>query len=136
MAQAGKPVVSVAPVQKLVAKRDSPAIQTLDITVDPGYHVNSDKPKDEFLIPLKLTWTSSELQPVRITYPDSELVKVGSDTLKVFTGKFSIKTEFQVSPQANPGIALLEGKLHYQACDNQSCKRPATLTVQVPVSIQ
>src|SRR3954454_15856712 len=98
LAQAGKQVVSVAPIQKFVAKRGSVALQNLDLTVDSGYHVNSDKPKDEFLIPLKLTWTSNELQPVRIIYPASELVKVGSDTLNVFTGKFSIKTEFQVSP--------------------------------------
>ena len=110
--------------------------ETLTISVASGFHVNSNKPKDEFLIPLKLTWKTGPLQPKAIRYPDAEQVKVGSDTLNVFTGKFPVTTEFVVSPQATPGISMLEGKLRYQACDNVSCKRPATLNVQVPVSIQ
>lgn len=98
--------------------------------------MNSNKPKDEFLIPLKLTWGAGALQTKAISYPTAEQVKVGNDMLDVFTGKFAVKTEFFVSPQAAPGITMLEGKLRYQACDNVSCKRPATLNVQLPVSIQ
>jgi hypothetical protein len=101
-----------------------------------GFHVNSNKPKDEFLIPLKLSWNRGALRTKTISYPTAEQVKVGADMLDVYTGKFPIKTEFAVSPQAPPGITMIEGKLRYQACDNVSCKRPATLTVQLPVSIQ
>lgn len=110
--------------------------QAITVNVIPGYHVNSNKPKDEFLIPLKLTWNTGPLQAKMVSYPAAEQVKVGSDTLDVFTGKFTVKTEFYVSPQAAPGIMVVEGKLRYQACDNVSCKRPATALVQLPVSIQ
>jgi hypothetical protein len=135
-AQTGKQVVAIAPVQKLVAHAGSTVTETLSVNVASGYHVNSDKPKDEFLIPLKLTWSNGPLQARKVTYPAAEQVKVGTDTLNVFTGTFPIATEFQVSPQATPGLAMLQGKLRYQACDNQSCKRPATLDVQIPLSIQ
>lgn len=110
--------------------------QTLQISLRPGFHVNSEKPRDEFLIPIKLTWTSGPLQVKQITYPKPEDVKVGNDTLSVFTGKFTIQTEFLAPQQAPAGIATMQGKLRYQACDNRSCKRPVTVAVQLPVSIQ
>jgi Disulphide bond corrector protein DsbC len=116
-------------------KRGSTATQSLRITLRPGFHVNSDKPKDEFLIPLKLTWTGP-LQAQKIVYPKPEEVKVGNDMLNVFTGSFAIETQFAAPSQATAGVSMMEGKLHYQACDNQSCKRPATVSVQLPVSIQ
>jgi DsbC/DsbD-like thiol-disulfide interchange protein len=120
----------------LTARRGTTVSETLAVTVASGFHVNSNKPKDEFLIPLRLTWGAGPLQAKTISYPTAEQVKVGADTLDVYTGKFTVKTEFAVSQQASPGITMLEGKLRYQACDNVSCKRPATLTVQLPVSIQ
>jgi hypothetical protein len=135
-AQSGNQVVSVTPPQTLTAKRGTTVSDTLAVAVAPGFHVNSNKPKDEFLIPLKLTWNTGPLTAKIISYPAAEEVKVGSQMLNVFTGKFAVKTEFYVSPEATPGITMLEGKLRYQACDNISCKRPATLNVQLPVSIQ
>jgi hypothetical protein len=128
--------VNIATPQTLSVKRGQTAQQKLQISLRSGFHVNSDKPRDEFLIPIKLTWTSGPLQTKQISYPKPEDVKVGDDTLSVFTGKFTIDTEFLAPPQAQAGIATMQGKLRYQACDSRSCKRPATVAVQVPVSIQ
>ncbi|HXR75900.1 MAG TPA: protein-disulfide reductase DsbD domain-containing protein [Bryobacteraceae bacterium] len=128
--------MNIATPQTLSVKRGQTAQQKLQISLRSGFHVNSDKPRDEFLIPIKLTWTSGPLQTKQISYPKPEDVKVGDDTLSVFTGKFTIDTEFLAPPQAQAGIATMQGKLRYQACDSRSCKRPATVAVQVPVSIQ
>lgn len=128
--------MNIATPQTLRVKRGQTAQQKLQISLRSGFHVNSDKPRDEFLIPIKLTWTSGPLQTKQISYPKPEDVKVGDDTLSVFTGKFTIDTEFLAPPQAQAGIATMQGKLRYQACDSRSCKRPATVAVQVPVSIQ
>jgi hypothetical protein len=135
-AQRGEQVASVTSPQTLTIQRGKSSTETLNISLKPGFHVNSNKPTDEFLIPLKLTWAAAPLQSKQITYPASEDVQVGPEKLRVFTGKFTISTEFYAPPQATPGVAMMQGKLHYQACDNQSCKRPATLDVQVPISIQ
>jgi len=135
LAQLGESVAKVAPPETLALKRGSTATQNLRVTLRSGFHVNSDKPKDEFLIPLKLTWTGP-LQVQKVVYPKPEEVKVGNDMLNVLTGSFEIQTHFLAPAQATAGVSLMEGKLHYQACDNQSCKRPATLSVQLPVSIQ
>lgn len=101
-----------------------------------GFHVNSDKPKDEFLIPLKLTWAAGPLEAKSITYPKPEEVKVGADLLNVFTGTFNIQTEFKTSGAPQPGSATMTGKLRYQACNNEMCFRPATIDVKVPVVIE
>jgi hypothetical protein len=136
LAQGSRQVVSIAPPQKITAKRGTTGAETLEVTVQNGYHVNSNKPKDEFLIPLKLSWVNGPLATRQILYPSATQTKVGGETLDVFTGTFAIKTEFAVPPQAMPGIAMMQGTLHYQACDSVSCKRPASVTVQVPVTIQ
>lgn len=135
-AQFADGVLNIATPQTLSVKRGQTARQTLQVSLRSGFHVNSDKPRDEFLIPLKLTWTSGPLQAKQIIYPKPEDVKVGDDTLNVFTGKFTIETEFLAPTQAQAGIATMQGKLRYQACDSRSCKRPATITIKVPLSIQ
>lgn len=98
--------------------------------------MNSDKPKDEYLIPLKLTWTGGPLEAKSISYPKAEEVKVGNDMLNVFTGTFEIQTQFQASGRAAPGNATVTGRLRYQACNSTMCFRPATIDVTAPVTIE
>jgi DsbC/DsbD-like thiol-disulfide interchange protein len=104
--------------------------------VQPGFHVNSDRLKDEFVIPLKLTWAGGPLEAKSLSYPKPEEIQVGGQSLTVFTGNFTIQTEFQAAEHAQAGTASMTGKLHYQACNNQMCFRPATVEVRVPVVIE
>jgi Disulphide bond corrector protein DsbC len=134
LAQQNKLVVS--PPEPIVVKRGGSAVETLRIGVLDGFHVNSNKPKDEYLIPLKLTWTGGPLEAKSITYPKPEQVKVGADLLDVFTGKFEIRTEFKSADTAARGNATMTGKLRYQACNGEMCFRPATADVTVPVTIE
>jgi thiol:disulfide interchange protein DsbD len=117
-------------------KRGASVTQTLKVVVLPGFHVNTDKPRDEYLIPLKLTWTGGPLQTKVISYPKPEEIKVGAQTLVVFTGSFGIQTDFKAPDNAPPGPASMSGKLRYQACNNEMCFRPATIDVHVPVAIE
>lgn len=128
--------IAVLPPTQIVAHPGTVVTQKTTVTVQSGFHVNSDKPKDEYVIPLKLTWTSGPLTIESIKYPQPEEIKVGSETLTVFTGDFNIESRFSVPQQARPGSSTMVGKLRYQACNNQMCLRPATLDVQVPVLIQ
>lgn len=103
-----------------------------------GYHVNSDKPADEYLIPLKLTWEPGQLQVAEVVYPKAKLehYSFSSKPLSVFTGDFDIVTRFKVPPKAQTGTSVLVGKLRYQACNNQMCLPPKTIEVRLPVDIQ
>ena len=110
--------------------------QALKVSILPGFHVNSDKPKDEYLIPLKLSWTSGPLEVKSTSYPKPEEIKVGGQDLVVFTGSFDIQTEFKAPENAPAGSTAVSGKLRYQACNSDMCFRPASVDIKLPVSIE
>ncbi len=98
--------------------------------------MNTNQPRGEFLVPLRLTWDSGPLSVLSIEYPPGEELQVGPDKLLVLTGAFVIRTEFKATQSAIPGLAVLKGKLRYQACNEQMCFRPATADISLPVTIQ
>ena len=117
-------------------KRGATIVAHIKAVTLPGFHVNSDQPKEPNLIPIKLTWTDGPLSSKSISYPSPETIQLGSDSLSVFTGDIDIKTTFNAPANASTGSAVMTGKLHYQACNNQMCFRPATLEVKLPVTIE
>jgi hypothetical protein len=134
--QAQQSKITITPPAPIAAKRGGTVTETLKLEVLPGFHVNSDKPKDEFIIPLKLTWADGLLLTKSVTYPKPEEIKVGSQDLTVFTGNFTIETQFEAPPKAPTGSGIVTGKLRYQACNNQMCFRPMTVDVRVPVVVE
>ncbi|MBZ5605332.1 MAG: protein-disulfide reductase DsbD N-terminal domain-containing protein [Acidobacteriia bacterium] len=103
----------------------------------PGYHCNSDKPSDEYLIPLKLTWTPAPLEVAGIVYPKPQMEKYtfSEKPLSVYTGDFEIVTRFKVPATAHLGPAVLSGKLRYQACTDRMCLPPKTVDVSLPITV-
>ena len=126
----------VAPPGQITIRHGESRIQTLSVTILPGFHVNSNKPKDEFLIPLKLSWNPGALEVDSISYPQPEEIKVGAEMLSVFTGAFTIQTQFKAPEHAATGTEVVTGKLRYQACNNEMCFRPASLDIRLPVVIE
>jgi hypothetical protein len=49
--------------------------------------------------------------------------------LSVYTGEFIIQARIV----ATPGNHLVQGKLRYQACDQNQCMPPKTITVPIDV---
>lgn len=124
------------PGEQIAVKRGASVVAVLKVMTLPGFHVNSDRPKGEYLVPLQLSWTSGPLQSEGVTYPKSEEIKLGNETLSVFTGNFVLRTEFKAPANAPAGTAMMTGKLHYQACNNQMCFRPSSLDVRLPVIVE
>ena len=130
-------VVTVAPVEKARVKRNDEFTAKLSVQVKPGFHVNSNAPDDEYLIPLKLSWTGP-LQAEQIVFPKPEKVKSAFSTkpLAVFTGTFEIDTKFKGPANAPDGPNLATGKLRYQACNDKECLRPQTVDVNLSLDIR
>jgi hypothetical protein len=128
--------VTVSPLQRLVITRGATATEAVQVVVENGSHVNSDKPRSEFLIPFRLDWESGPVSAGSVTYPSAEEIQVGPDKLVVFTGSFPVRTVFHASPMAPVGNLQLKGKLHYQACNSQMCFRPASIELLLPVTVQ
>jgi DsbC/DsbD-like thiol-disulfide interchange protein len=111
----------------------------LPVTVQPGFHVNSNRPNDEYLIPLKVTWKSTgALQGGEITYPKPSLEKYefSEKPLSVYTGSFELVANFKVSATAQAGPGSATGTLRYQACNDRTCFPPKNVEVTVPYQVQ
>ena len=131
--------LAVGEPQKVVGKRNATVQVKIPCSVQAGYHVNSNKPNEDYLIPLKLTWTSTgALEGGAITYPKPSqgTYEFSEKPLSVFTGNFEITTRFKVPADAVGGMSILAGKLRYQACNNTMCFPPKTVDVKLPVEIR
>jgi len=134
----GNPALSVSPPEKLTVKRGAAADLKLKAQVQPGFHVNSNAPADEFLIPLKLSWAKEPLETEQITYPKPQFEKYAfsPNPVSVFSGNFEISTRFRAPPNASPGLGMMTGKLRFQACNNKECLPPRTIDVRFAVDLQ
>jgi hypothetical protein len=131
-------VLKIAPSEKLHVKRDSTVTAKIHVQLQPGYHVNSSTPSDEYLIPLKLTWKPEPLEGGEVSYPKPSLEKYefSEKPLSVYSGEFDIATKFKVPAKAPNGPAILSGKLRYQACNDRMCLPPKTVDFTQTVEIQ
>ncbi len=125
--------------EKVAGARNA-AVQTkIPVTVKSGYHVNSNAPIEDYLIPLKLTWSSTgALEGGSVTYPKPSLEKYefSEKPLSVYTGNFELVANFKVAANAPAGPGAAVGKLRYQACSNKACYPPKTVEITIPYQIR
>lgn len=133
----GQNVVHLVPPAMVTARAGAKVSVALSVQVDEGFHVNSNTPADQFLIPLRLTWSPGLIESAGVAFPRPRLEKYSfsEKPVSVFTGNFDIVTRFKVPAGAVPGASVLTGKLHYQACNDKNCLTPRTVEVTLPVEI-
>lgn len=131
-------VLSISESAKLTVPRSGEVNQSLKLELQPGYHVNSNSPNEEYLIPIRLTWDSSAVETLSVHYPKPDLEKseFSDKPLSVFNGSFEIVTKFRRAQKASPGPGFLNGKLRYQACNDKMCLPPKTLEVKIPLLVE
>jgi len=108
----------------------------VEVTVQPGWHVNSDAPLDPYLIPtsvrLELLPGGSADKP---HFPPSRLVKFAfsEDELAVFEGTFVVTVPVRLAPDAARAESL-RGAVEAQACNDQVCLAPAEVPFTVALA--
>lgn len=106
---------------------------TLHFRIAQGFHINSHTPKEVYLIPTTFSIPAdSGVQLASATYPAGTefVLPVDPDTkLSVYSGEFAIQTHIV----AIRGNHLVNASLRYQACDNNACMPPKTITVPIDV---
>src|SRR5262245_37006323 len=68
-------VLSVAALQKLTARRGAAVELKIPVSLQEGYHVNSNTPSESYLIPLRLTWEPGVLETVDVVFPKPSIEK-------------------------------------------------------------
>jgi Disulphide bond corrector protein DsbC len=105
----------------------------LHFRIQQDLHINSHAPRADYLIPTVLSIPeSSGVRLASASYPagtDFALPVDPSEKLLVYSGEFTIQAQIV----ATPGDHLVEAKLHYQACDQNACMPPKTITVPIDV---
>ncbi len=106
----------------------------VSVRVRYGYHINSNRPNDDYLIPTHLTWDDGPLKAVAVKFPEAETVKYdfSEKPLSVYSGRIVITTKFD-APQSTPALSELTGKLRYQACNDKACLPPKTADISIPL---
>ena len=134
----GSGALMVGQMDTATARRGSEFTLKVPLHLKAGFHVNSNTPADEYLIPLRLTWAPGVVHAEQVTYPKPQLenYSFSPKPVSVFSGTFVIETRFRVPAEARPGSAKISGKLRYQACNNKECLPPKTIEVEAPVDVQ
>jgi hypothetical protein len=127
----------IPPDRTLQAKAGSTLEAKLMLELRTGYHVNSNTPSEDYLIPLRLTWAPGSLTAGEVAFPTPrmESYSFSKVPLSVFTGDFAITTKFAVPAGTPAGPATLTGKLRYQACNTKMCLPPKTIDVKLAAEI-
>lgn len=139
-AQTPPPPAQVSPLlERDVAAPGASVRAALKVTLAPGLHANSNKPRDPNLIPMVLTVAPPTGVIVEeVVYPvPTDLKQEGIDEpLSVFEREFAIGVVMKIAPGKPTGDIVVPARLRYQACDDKLCYRPVTVETRwtVPVS--
>lgn len=133
------PRLTMAPVPLTTARRTAQTIVDLDFRIPPGYHINSNTPKSEFLIPTALKMDlPTDIVLGKIEYPageDRAFPFSPDEKLNVYSGDFTIKVAVHPLHSVVPGKYVMHGVLRYQACDNAACFPPKNLPLSFEVKV-
>jgi len=108
------------------------------LNLEQGWKVNSDQPRQDFLIGTQLTMTNSdELTATGFQYPNPETYnfEFSPVPVDVFEGEAPIVFSIFASESVEPGSYEINGSLRIQACDNEVCLAPVTIDIAVPVEV-
>jgi hypothetical protein len=133
------PSLTMGAVPLVTAQRAEPTMVNLNFRVPPGYHINSNTPNSEFLIPTALKMDlPTDIILGKIEYPpgaDMTFPFSPDEKLSVYSGDFTIAVAVHPLHSVVPGKYVMHGVLRYQACDNAACYPPKTLPVSFEVKV-
>jgi Disulphide bond corrector protein DsbC len=135
----GKVWVSIAPVPLVTATRTEQTVVSLNFRVARGFHINSNTPRSEFLIPTALKMDlPTDIVLGKIEYPEGQDLSFPfspEEKLSVYSGDFTVNLAVHPLKSVVPGKYVMHGVLRYQACDNAQCFPPKALAVSFDVKV-
>ena len=104
-----------------------------------GFHMNSHKPTDPYLIPTTLTpQLPAGFDVADTIYPDGREEKFSfspNKPLNVYTGKVVLRLKLTAHPDAALGATTIPITLRYQACNDTTCLQPVKIPVDAKFQV-
>lgn len=104
------------------------------INIAPGYHINANKPDDDYLIPTTVKpapgngvlW-KDPIYPAPITVVE----RFAPKPLKVYDGEVVIKVPFDLAAGRQAKETTVSAELRAQACNSENCLPPGRISLSV-----
>ena len=117
--------------------RSAQAVVVMDIPA--GFHVNSNRPLEKFLIPTQLQIeapTGVKVSAVR--YPRALLrqLKFSKNRVAVYEGKATMRFNVTVPASFGSDSAELKARLKYQSCNDEVCFPPQTREFGITIRVR
>lgn len=110
----------------------------LKVNIDEEWHINSNQPYEDYLIPTELTINKSEFFKLNnVAYPKAHdfTFAFSENPLSVWEGEIIIGAIINVGAEVLPGTYSLVVILEYQACNNMSCLAPTSISDTVEIIV-
>jgi hypothetical protein len=114
---------------------DRGATLVVDLQLRPGWHVNAEKPLQDYLVPTSVRLAASDRgwRIERMAYPAPRETRLGfqPETLALYEGAVRIAADLQEADGQGGELPWLAVEVRLQACSDQVCLAPETLTLNV-----
>ena len=133
------PDVAISPIVETDAVHPGTTARVaLAVTLDTGFHVNSNTPLDDLLIPTVLMLDPpAGISLEGVAFPEAILLEqVGAEQpLAVFEEEFLIGAALTLDAALSPGSYAVPGTLRYQACNERMCFNPTNAQIQFELTV-
>jgi thiol:disulfide interchange protein DsbD len=112
---------------------------TIVMDVPSGYHVNSNRPLERFLIATQLTIEApGGVRVGPVTYPRALLrsLKFSKSKVSVFEGRTTMRFNVTVPRSFSGNSAELKARLRFQSCNDDTCFPPQTRAVSIWLNVE
>ena len=108
----------------------------VEMSLGPGWHVNSHTPAEKFLIPteLHLTATAGALAPIRYPPHVERRFEFAETAMLVYEGTVRFETELTLPADAGDRVSIA-GSVSFQACNEKQCFPPSRIALEATLVV-
>lgn len=120
-------------------RRGSSAQAVVVMDIPAGYHVNSNRPLEKFLIPTQLQVEAPagvRVSAVRYPRPLLRNLKFSKNRVAVYEGRATMRFNVTVPASFGSDSTELKARLKYQSCNDEVCFPPQTREISIPVKVR
>jgi len=112
------------------------ATASVKLTILAGWHVNANPPAMEYNIPTTVTLAGAGgLTSGRVHYPPGKQEKFGFEDAPLLVYDGTVVVNVPVAAAADAKSGTLDGKVEFQACNNEVCLAPTEVPFRVQVNV-
>jgi len=103
----------------------------IEMDIKKGWHINSNRPSNEFAIPTKVKFKLPDgISITEIKFPEHEIMTLKSvGRVEIFSGKIYIIIKGHADKTLKPGQYRLPATITYQACNDAVCLAPTKKSI-------